>query len=100
MQAAFDAKPASLSLVDYSVHDVAAVLKRFVRELPQPVFTARLQSMFFAALGTSSHVCGPQARGPQRSPSTSRCSWRGGRPGHACQIWQTGRNASRVCSCC
>ena len=52
-QAAFDAKPATINLADFSVHDVAAVLKRFIRELPQPIFTARLQSIFFATLGTA-----------------------------------------------
>ena len=53
IQALFDAKPTTINMADFSVHDVAAVLKRYIRELPQPIFTARLQSLFFAALGTS-----------------------------------------------
>jgi hypothetical protein len=52
-QALFDSKPANVDLSDFSAHDVANVLKRYVRELPQPIFTARLQSLFFAALGTN-----------------------------------------------
>jgi len=50
-QALFDSRPAKVDLAEFSVHDVAAVLKRYIRELPQPIFTARLQSMFFSALG-------------------------------------------------
>lgn len=40
-----------MDFVGYSVHDVAGLLKRYIRELPEPIFTLRLQSFFFAALG-------------------------------------------------
>jgi len=67
-QALFDSRPAKMDLVEFSVHDVAAVLKRYIRELPQPIFTARLQSMFFSALGK-----GREQFSLRKSEYTSHC---------------------------
>ena len=41
--------PPPLDLDGYSVNDVAGLFKRFMRELAEPIFTARLQGMFHAA---------------------------------------------------
>lgn len=51
LQNIFDGKPVRrVDMKEFSVHDVAGVLKRYIRELPEPIFTARLQNLFFAAL--------------------------------------------------
>jgi len=54
LQNIFDGKPTrDVPLSEYSLHDVAGLLKRFVRELPEPIFSVRLQNLFFAAMGSS-----------------------------------------------
>jgi len=50
LQVLFDTRPGKpVDFSDYSVHDVAGLLKRYIRELPEPLFTLRLQNLFFAA---------------------------------------------------
>ena len=52
LQVTFDTRPMrAVDFSTYSVHDVAGLLKRFVRDLPEPIFTNRLQSLFFATQG-------------------------------------------------
>ena len=51
LQVVFDTRHMQkVDFSQFSVHDVAGLLKRYVRELPEPVFTLRLQNFFFASL--------------------------------------------------
>jgi len=53
LQLHFETKPmVPVDFSKYSVHDVAGVLKRYFRDLPEPIFTFRLQNLFFSTQGT------------------------------------------------
>jgi len=48
LQVHFDTRPTTpVDFSSYVVHDVAGILKRFIRDIPDPLFTQRLQRLFF-----------------------------------------------------
>ncbi|KAK3744006.1 hypothetical protein QZH41_010815 [Actinostola sp. cb2023] len=52
---AHDARRVFLTLDDYSVHDVTGTLKKYLRELPEPVFPDNMYRMFITMSRNPAH---------------------------------------------
>lgn len=52
---AIDRDPDSVNLADDNPVQIAALLKKFLRELPDPLLTFRLQHLFLATQSTFAH---------------------------------------------
>jgi len=55
LRAEFDSGASVHLTAEHGVHDVASLLKEYLRDLPDPLLTHDLQQAFLATAGTQSH---------------------------------------------